>query len=330
MTLTARAVGLMAGAMLLTAAKPLPRSAAPLRPAPVATGVTFTYRVTSSSSDKRTREARNMLSTVRVQDGNIRMDYVEGVTPLGGKGGYVLVKGDAGQFIIVNPQDKQAIIMGADAFGSGVGALMNNPMLKMTMSNVTFRFKDMGAGEPILGYQTRKVRTWYTSTMELKAMMMPDQKITTSDSSDQWIAQGMGLGPQDMERWARSFAAGVKATNPELEAEMKKYANAYARSGIALRTVTWSTQTDKKGKVVADTLSTEVTDIKTGAIDASMFEIPKGYEVVDMGKVMADAMAAADSAKTAEGKDGKKAEEKGSASDAIKQGLGGLLRKKKN
>jgi hypothetical protein len=75
--------------------------------------------------------------------------------------------------------------MTADAFGSGLGALMNNPMLKMTVSNTSFRFKDMGAGEALLGYKTRKVRTYYTSTMEVKVMMMPDQKIVSSDSSDQ-------------------------------------------------------------------------------------------------------------------------------------------------
>lgn len=329
MTMTFRATtALVVGSLLLTAAKPLPRPAVP--PTPVASGVTFTYRTTSTSSDKRTREARNMLTTVRMQDGNIRMDYVEGVTPLGEKNGYVLVQGDAGKFVIVNPKDKKAMVMSAEGFGSGLGALMNNPMLKMTMSNTSFRYKDMGAGETILGYKTRKVRTWYTSTMELKAMMMPDQKITTADSSDQWIAQGMDLGAKDMERWARSFASGVKATNPELEAEMKKYANEYAKSGIALRTITWSTQTDKKGKVTADTITAEVTDLKTGSIDAAMFEIPKGYEVVDMSKMMADMAASMDSAKAAEGKDGKKAEEKGSASDALKQGLGGLLRKKKN
>ena len=121
----------------------------------------------------------------------------------------------------------------------------------------------------------------------------------------------------------------MKATNPELAAEMKKYTAEYGKSGIALRTITWSTQTDKKGKVTADTISAEVTDLKTGAIDAAMFEIPQGYEVVDMSKMMAEMSASMDSAKAAEGKDGKKAEEKGSASDALKQGLGGLLRKKK-
>lgn len=318
--LSVGAVLLVGGATVLTAAHPV---------TPRATGATFKYRITSSSSDKRTREARTMYADVRMQDGNIRLDYLEGVTPLGQQNGFVIVQGETGKFIVVNPKDKQAMVMTADGFGSGVGALMNNPMLKMTVSNTSFRYKDLGAGEAIMGYKTRKVRTWYTSTVELKAMMMPDQKVVTADSSDQWIATGIDLGsPQNMERWAKSFASGVKSTNPELEAELRKYTNEYGRTGMALRTVTWSTQTDKKGKVTADTLTMDVTDLKTGDIDPAVFEIPKGYEVVDLSQMMAGLGTTMDSLKAAEGPKDEKKEEKPGAKDALKKGLGGLLKKK--
>ncbi|MBL0938308.1 MAG: DUF4412 domain-containing protein [Gemmatimonadaceae bacterium] len=318
----------MAGA-LLVAARPLP----PIKTLPAAegaraTGVTFNYRVTSTAEDKRRREAASMFTTVRMQDGNIRMDYVEGVSPLGNKGGYVIIQGNTQKFIVVDPKEKKAMMMTADGFGSGVGALMNNPMLKMTISNTSFRFKDMGAGETILGYKTRKVRTWYTSTMELKAMMMPDQKVVTNDSSDQWIAT-IDFGQGSFEQWAKSFGAGVKSTNPELAAQLQEYNTTYGKSGLALKSVTWSSQTDKKGKVTNDQLTMEVTDLKSGSIDASMFEVPKGYEVVDMTQLMADAKASMDSAKAESGKGEKpKEEEKTSGKDALKKGLGGLLKKK--
>jgi hypothetical protein len=313
------------GVLLLTAAKPgHPRATATGATARAA-GATFKYRITSSSSDKRTRESRAMYADVRMQDGNIRMDYLEGMTPMGQKNGYVIVQGETGKFIVVSPKDKQAMVMTADGFGSGFGALMNNPMLKMTVSNTSFRFKDMGAGEPMLGYKTRRVRTWYSSTMELKATMMPDQKMVTTDSSDQWIATGVDLGsPKNMERWARSFASGVKSTNPELEAELRKYTNEYGSTGLALKTITWSTQTDKNGKVMADTITMEVTELKTGDIDPTVFEIPKNYQVTDLSQMMAGISASMDSARAASG--GK--EEKPSGKDALKKGLGGLLKKK--
>lgn len=319
--LAAAAVG---GAAVVTAARPLPRT-----PAPVlrATGVTFKYRVISASQDKRQRDSRAVFADVRMQDGNVRMDYLEGVTPVGTKNGYVLVQGDAGKFIIVNPKDKQAMVMNADGFGSGLGALMNNPMLKLTVSDVSFRFKDMGPGETMLGYKTRKVRTWYSSTMELKAMMMPDQKIVSNDSTDQWIATGLDFGQKNLETWARSFASGAKSSNPALAAELQKYTNEYGRTGMALKTVTYVHQTDKKGKVTTDTVTMEVTDLKTGTIAASVFEVPKDYEVVDLSQMMAAAADKVDSANKADG-DKKGDEKKPSAKDAIKAGLGGMFKKK--
>ena len=174
----------------LTAARPIAR----------ATGVTFSYRVSSSSTDKKQREVKNMFSTVRMQDGNVRMDYVEGTNPMGQKNGYMIVQGDAGKFVLVDPQEKKAMIMPADAMGSGFGAMLNNPMIKLTVSNTSFRFKDMGAGETLLGYRTRKVRTWYSSTVEMKMMMM-NQKTVSNDSSDQWIAN-VDFDPRTMETWA--------------------------------------------------------------------------------------------------------------------------------
>lgn len=303
---------------MLTAARPIAR----------ATGISFSYRISSSSADKKQREARSTLANVRMQDGNIRMDYLEGTNPMGQKNGYMIVQGDAGKFVIVDPKDKKAIVMTADAMGSGMGAMLNNPMIKLTVSNTSFRYKDLGAGETILGYKTRKVRTWYSSTVEMKVMMM-NQKTVSNDSSDQWIAN-VDFDPRTMESWAKSFASGVKSTNPELAKDLASYTREYGRSGIALKTITWSTQTDKKGKVTADTLVMEVTDLKTGALDKSLFEIPAGYEVADMTKMMAEAGAAMDSARAESAKSDKdaKKEEKPSAKDAIKAGLGGMFKKK--
>ena len=302
----------------LTAARPIAR----------ATGITFSYRITSSNADKQQREARSMFATVRMQDGNIRMDYVEGANPMGQKNGYTIVQGDAGKFVLVDPKEKKAMVMTADALGSGFGAMLNNPMIKLTVSNTSFRYKDMGAGETILGYRTRKVRTWYSSTVEMKVMMM-NQKTVSNDSSEQWIAN-VDFDPRTMESWAKSFASGVKSTNPELARDLDSYTREYGRTGLALKTITWSTQTDKKGKVTADTLVMEITDLKTGALDKSLFEIPAGYEVTDMTKMMADVTAAMDSAKaeSAKGEKDAKKEEKPTAKDAIKAGLGGMFKKK--
>jgi hypothetical protein len=308
-----------------------PERPVPSRAVPRATGVTFTSRTTSSSADKRTREATANVATVRMQDGNVRMDYVEGMTPSGQKGGYLLVQGATGNFFIVNPKEKQAIKMTADGMGSGLGAMLNNPMLKMTISNVSFRFIDLGAGESILGYKTRKVRTYYNSTVETKVLMITN-KMQIADSTDQWIAN-VDFDPQNLEIFAKSFSSGVKSTNPDLAIEMAKYTKEYGRKGLALKRVTWSTITDKKGNVKGDTVTTEISDLKTGSLDASIFEVPKDYEIADMTQMAAGLQAAMDSAKADTSKGAKKADKKEdkpqSAGDAIKAGIGGLFGRKK-
>lgn len=260
-------------AALLGAALPEPGQSAP-----AANGVSFKYRVTSTSADKRQREARAMYANVRIADGNIRMDYLEGTTPMGKRGGYVIVKGEPAQFIVVNPNDKEAMIMSADLFGSGLGAMLNNPMIKISFTGQTFNYQDMGAGEPILGYPTRKVRTFMTNTVETKVLMM-NNKVTTTDTSDQWIATGIALDPSSFEKWARSFATGIKSTNPELAAQMAKYQSEYGKTGMALKSVTYSTAVDKKGKATVDTITMEVTELTTGPIEASVFEVPAEYKV---------------------------------------------------
>lgn len=285
-------IGLAAGAMLLIAASPQPaslaRSSSPaVDPSPAASGVSFTYRVTSSSSDKKVREQSNMLATVQVANGNVRIDYTEGLLPTGDKSGYVIISGEPARFLVVNPKKKQAVAMDPAALGGGMGAMANNPMVKMSVSDVSFRYKDMGAGEDILGYKTRRVRTWSTSTTSIKVTMLPEQKTTTTDSSDMWIATGMDVDLRDVERWGRSFAMSMKTSTPQVDAEMEKFFREYGASGMPLKTVTWSVQTDKNGKTKAtDEITAEVTDLRIGAVDPSVFELPSDYEVMDMSKMM--------------------------------------------
>lgn len=271
----------LGGTMATIAAARTPVAPAPT--VPVAGGVTFTYKVTSSSTEKRAKEAKDMLATVRLQDGNARVDYVSGQGPMGQKGAYILVTSSPAQFAIVNDKDKQVMIMEPSMLGSTFGAMMNNPMLKLTIKNAKFSYKDLGAGEEILGYKTRRVRVYNSSDTEMK-IVIKTMKYSNSDSSDQWIAQGINVDVDEaaLAAWGKAFTSGLKTTSPELAAEFAKYDREYGRNGLALKSTTWSTQTDEKGKATTDVVTMEVTDLKKGAIDAAMFKIPSNYKVTDL------------------------------------------------
>lgn len=271
----------LAGSVATIAAARAPQT--PPATLPTAGGLTFTYKVTSSSSDKRAKEARDMLATVRLQDGNARVDYVSGQAPMGQKGAYILVTSSPAQFAIVNDKDKQVMIMEPSMLGSTFGAMLNNPMLKLTIKNAKFSYKDMGAGEEIMGYKTRRVRVYNSSDTEMK-IVIKTMKYSNSDSSEQWIAQGINADVDEdaLAAWGKAFTSGLKTTSPELAAEFAKYDREYGRNGLALKSTTWSTQTDEKGKATTDVVTMEVTDLKKGAIDAAMFKIPSNYKVTDL------------------------------------------------
>jgi hypothetical protein len=314
---------LLVGAVAsLAGARPTTRPAG----VPAAGGLSFKYTVTSTSSDKKRKEASEVHALVRMQGGNVRMDYTEGKGPMGQAGAYIVITSSPAQFAVVSDKEKTVTIMDAAAFGSGMGAMMNNPMMKVTVSNARFSFKELGAGENILGYRTQRVRVYSGSDVEVKIMGMT-QRSSSSDSADHWIAQGIEVDEDALAAWGRSFASGMKATNPDMAAEFARYEKSYGRKGMPLRSTTWSNTTDGKGKVTSDTLHTEVTDLVKGAIDPSVFKLPEGYQVVNVSEAMKAAQSSMDSAAKASGADSGKGK-KPSTSDAIKAGIGGMFKKK--
>jgi hypothetical protein len=313
--------------------------AAGARPSLVADGATFRYRVSSSRKDQKGAPPATYQSTVRLAGGNLRMDYVEGVNPLAGQDGYLVVRGNDERLAIVNAKDKKVMVMDAATIGSGMGAMLNNPMIKLTFKDQSFSYEDLGAGETILGSKTRHFRLKQRYTMEIRAMGIRRSNTETS-VTDQWIATEVrGVDPRAMQRWAKSFGAGVKVTNPELAQQMEKFLRD-TRGGLALKSVVAATHDDGK-KTETDTTTMEVVDLKSESHDASIFSWPDSYEVVDLGQVMAgvadsmramnarggeDASAAAaaqpDSAKGPSVKEEAKKE-------ALKAGLRGILGRRK-
>lgn len=253
------------------------------KPFPLADGLSFSYTVTSTSKDKNRREATNMNATVRILDGNVRLDYTDGRGPMGQKNAWMLFMGNSGQFAIVDDKEKKALIIEAGMLGVGAGAMLNNPLIKVTMSDMNFSYTDVGPGEKILGYDTRHVRVVNTSTVEIKIPLM-NRKTTTVDTSDQYIATGIDLDVKSLEAWARAFGSGVRSTNPELAASLDRYNEEFGRKGMPLKTITYSTIIDGKGKTTKDTVTMQITGIQKGALDPALFQIPAGYETQTLAK----------------------------------------------
>lgn len=314
-------------------------AAAAARPLAFVDGVTFSYKVSSSRKDQKGAPSASYVSTVRLAGGNMRMDYTDGVNPMAGKDGYMVIRGDDERLAIVNAKEKQVMILDAAALGTGMGAMLNNPMLKLAFKDQSFSYEDLGAGETILGNRTHKYRLKQKYTLEMRVMGM--RRSTTDETvTDQWIATSLkGIDERAMKRWAKSFGSGVKVTNPELAAQMEKFLRD-SKGGLALKSVVVSTRNDGK-KTETDTTTMEVVDLKPASMDASIFTWPESYAVVDMGQMLAGA---ADSLRAAQARAGDSASAMPAAQvdsakgpsvkdelkkEGVKAGLRGILGRRK-
>jgi hypothetical protein len=262
-------------------------SAAAARSVAFVDGVTFTYKVSSSRKDPQGAPPASYRSTVRMAGGNVRMDYTDGVNPMMGKDGYMVIRGNDGRLAMVNVKDKQVMVLDAAALGSGMGAMLNNPMLKMSFKDQSFSYEDLGAGETILGSRTHRYRLKQKYTLEMRVMGMRRTNVEET-VTDHWIATNLkGVDERAMQQWAKSFGSGIKATNPELAAQMEKFIRD-TKGGFALKSVVVATHNDGK-KTEVDTTTMEVVDLKPASMDASIFTWPESYAVTDLGQVLAGA-----------------------------------------
>jgi hypothetical protein len=126
--------------------------------------------------------------------------------------------------------------------------------------------EDLGAGERILGYATRRFRATAKDAQGREGTM------------EMWFAD-VGAAGAAMQKFSESFGAismgnATKAASAAVSSKIPKGA-------VLLRAVINAT-TDR-GKM---TSTIETTDIKTMRFDAGEFEIPAGINVMDMSAMM--------------------------------------------
>jgi hypothetical protein len=298
--------------------------------------LTFTYRAQSTAAARGARQgggppAPNVLATVRMSGANARVDLHEGAAavPMMQGGGYVLLRGADRQLVVVNPRERQAVVLAADALGAGFGALTNNALLKFTLRDARFGFEELGPGERIHGQPTRRVRIRSGGTLEMRVLGRTSRS-TEATVTEAWIApRPDGLDAEALRGWSRSFGAGLRRTNAELAAQAADYDRRYG-DGLALRTVAVVQATDDQGRTSVDTVRMEVTELSRGRVDPAALEVPAGYQTVDARQVAASV----DSARRARGDTGSLGDAlrraadqsiKDNATTSVKNAIGGLF-----
>ncbi|MFN8666222.1 MAG: DUF4412 domain-containing protein [Gemmatimonadaceae bacterium] len=319
---------------------PAPR-AAPVAPV-AADGWRFHWKVTVES-DKKERAAAQPSMQVSLIPGKARVDY-EGEVPaqqqgMMKKGGYMILDAENSTMIMVDPKEKKAIIMDPSALSGAMNAIGASGLVKMDVKDVKVSVEKLGSGERILGYATTRYRT--TRSYSLTVSVIGRKNTTTHNSTtESWVADRF-IEDMAFEAWARNFTKGFGAATGDAFKKLMEAEQANQIKGIVLKQVMQATDTDDKGNATTSKTTMEMTELAKTSLDASLFEVPKGYEVTDMKAQMAGLNAEMEKAKAdCEAKNGKGSEKctmkgeagddstaKVSPKDAAKKALRGIFKK---
>lgn len=315
---------LTAAALLLVA------SAARVNVNPVVDGWKFVWKVTSVQDNAKKNDRGEMAAqpsmAVQIGAGKIRMDYMlePGQKAAMPKGGYMLLDADAGTMTMVDPSEKKAMIMDPAGMGSALGAVGKSGMMKMEINNPEVKVEDLGAGERMLGRSTHHYRITRTYDMAMQVMMI-HRKSHHVGVSDAYLTDEL-INDKAFAAFAKRFAVNMQGFGGE---GMQKLMEAEKNSpkGFPMKVTTSNTETSEKGEVTSSTTTIEVQELARASMDASVFEVPAGYEVVDMRQQMADLQAKMDEAKKKEGEES--AADTSKKESGAKKALSGFLKRKK-
>lgn len=234
--------------------------------------------VTRTVGDKG-KEVQEFKVTSWVDGERARIEFreAEGAAMAVPSDGYLITTDGGQHMVMVNPKDKQYMEWNLDAMLQTLGELQQatGGMVKIDFSDATADYGGAAPGEEILGYPTTKHTMTTGYTLEMKVMGMT-QRMTVKAETESWVTTA--LSAPGFGAWLRKTPP--KTGDPDLDTLFQGLAGKV--DGVVLRSVTHSTTTDKKGRERHSTTTTEVQSIEEVATPDEMFEVPAGYEKVEM------------------------------------------------
>jgi len=252
-----------------------------------AQGLSYDMSTTATGPDRTGAVAtRNMMAAHgQFASGNSRIDVTQSMAQGGmmGQGTYMITNGSKGTVTSVDPTRHQYTVIDIGELGKSAADMQSalGGIAKIEVANVKVDVQDLGAGEPLDGYQTYKYRITQSYTMNMSVM---GRTISTpsASSTDVWIAPQLdGL----MDPSARPPVAATAGPMAELTRQLTA-AYAKMRKGLMLKRV--STMDSGEGaRKRTTTVTTTITNVKKSPISPSVFDVPSGYTKVEFGDAMA-------------------------------------------
>jgi hypothetical protein len=284
-------------------------------------GLTFTIRTTSTADTAEGGPSTPPSTRVQFLDGVLRFDAEEqdaqrNKSPYG-KDFYWLVNTTERSMTAVMPARQQYLQV---KFDSTAGIILQAMAASTVVTDIEVSGTALGSGGVVNGYPTKRYRITM-SYAEAPSDESEGRRRRVRSVEEFWVTDALKDVPDPMEAFTRAFGgkgtipsgAGVGSVN-EL---MQKRGDAQRKlfSGLPIKTVATTTETDADGQEAEATATTEIVDLKRVDLDPAAFRVPEGYTKVDLNRVVRDA--AAEAAKES-AKEGVKEGAKAAAKDAVK------------
>jgi hypothetical protein len=235
------------------------------------------YRARTYQDGANAAEQMNMTVEAWIDGQNAKILFQESGNPFMTKGTY-LVTSDGGQTLyLVNPEEQTYSEWDLDAILQMAGNAMQSmgPMLDFKFENPRVETLLEEDGGKIHGYSTvhHRFRTTYTMHMKIMGMKRSQGHQSVQDiwSTDDIDHEALGV-------WLKREPPSMGDTGLKelVEAEMSKM------KGFPLKTVDEVTTTGKKGRQQVTRTIAEVEELGETSIDSSTYEIPAGFQQVQM------------------------------------------------
>lgn len=325
-------------------------------------GMTYSFKMSTAESDESYSAAGKVLTQsvgkVQVAGDKARIDFAEvkGPSPAMGKDGYILMHDGGATMYMVDTKEKQYMKIDAKALGGMFSSItsMTGGLMKMEVKNPSMSVRKLGAGESIIGYATEKWELKQAYTMTIKTFGF-GSTTTNESTTTLWMAPELKaselMNPfMDMARSIGGMFEGNKEWDEVVNGPTRELPQT-----AALKMNSQQKTTDEKGKAQYSLSTMEVTEWRKGDVSSAALELPAGFKAIDMPNMAAisDSMKAAgldtvdfkaamkqagykdediaEALKEAARQgamDQAKDEARNAGRDAVKKGIGGLLRRR--
>lgn len=241
-------------------------------------GVEYTSKITTTGNKKSMNY--EMTSTLFAQNGDVKQVYKN--VPKQQRGlmsedGYWLYKGKDKTLYIVDDKEKTVTPMSLDSMLQMTQ--MAGQLVKISIEDHTVKTQSLGKAT-LLGVSCDHIRITSSYTMKMKITFIK-KTIKVEEVKEIWATNNLSAANEvNRSFYEKDFKTGWEDLDKMIEKEMKQM----RKIGFPLKTVTHTINKNKKGKVQSDQTTTmEVLNIKAKNFPAAFFEIPKDYQVAQMG-----------------------------------------------